>query len=1119
MTSPKNVAAGGRHPNIKARNSFVDESLFGSARHSSPKSAASCGSASPSKTARGGSSGGSPALSAATAAPASPGKAGGLVLSKAQLDRMLQKSPIPTAAEQEQRRLAAEEKLEEELAAAKEARAAREAAAAAEAASIRAAEPKSEMERLREKERREAISRAQLVLLEEKEEVKQMNQMIHFSKCMATRDQQVAEKAAAKQAVAAEDARVAADMEQRRQAGLKELEEREQRRAVEQKRGALTILDQLADRERERAANEEQRRREGEEMKARIMRLREDEQRSEEERRAAARALLDEVAAGNAELAERKRQMKLAEVQEAAEIAEYIRQRDAREQELADERERQAKAKELEVARLRAMQEKILDNRSAEDEARARRYQDELELGQRRQAAAEQAKRHSMQRELEASRVEQLAWKQERREEEQRVERADCERILAVKRQKDEAEHQEEIAKLEARKRHQQRLLSQMDVRREVRGKEREELVQEGLRIRERLAQEKALLEAVKQLKLRELAASGVPEKYHAQLAKLQAKAPTKKQRVSQQPGIAAAFAVAAAAAAQPPPTDVPLEQRRSREQLERRLTEELSNQGDKLGPTTLRYLDAFRHLQQQAFQQGAAFEARHLELLVLILRSDVLHAIGDVSHQAYSLLCAYLHRFPYATLAPTGEAEGGEGRLLLLLDEGAAWQPLAAITDPSGLSRRYILEEAVKDAGHNYRLDHSSSSLLASGGRKKGGQLRTCLELLRLCAERAVDSIDEDHNGDVLLLRYLCSLLHQDLTARLAVAAAWADVGEEGVQRRRAALLRNSLLWRIWLDEQETDKTRQEVVRLLMKLVVGVASEAELQEVDGEQALAEEGAELAAPCCCTPRELAGTAATLLNLLLDLFGAAEAAGGFCGSGPHRMHRFNARLRLDRWMRELFWKNESESLCATDDMSRTFLAALAPAHRLRLLSLVAMSAVSDAYYAEQAGKLPLIARAKELGRLVREGDSGPFPASFPADPLVCLNLNRSRSLVVFSKASADTAANNLAVLACGIAQAAHSLVACGAELPEMEGVVATTAAAAAAGGGSAYAAGGGAGGGSGLRRLLAEVQQLLQWLALKHREVQSGERKEQRVLGLSRASVFDLLHTQAAIATM
>lgn len=44
-------------------------------------------------------------------------------------------------------------------------------------------------------------------------------------------------------------------------------------------------------------------------------------------------------------------------------------------QELAEDRERMAKAKELEVARLRAMQEKIQDTRSAQDEERAKRYQ------------------------------------------------------------------------------------------------------------------------------------------------------------------------------------------------------------------------------------------------------------------------------------------------------------------------------------------------------------------------------------------------------------------------------------------------------------------------------------------------------------------------------------------------------------------------------------------------------------------------------------------------------------------------------------------------------------------------------------------------------------------------
>lgn len=79
----------------------------------------------------------------------------------------------------------------------------------------------------------------------------------------------------------------------------------------------------------------------------------------------------------------------------------------------------------------------------------------------------------------------------------------------------------QEISRLEAQKRHQQRLLQQMDARREMRSKEREELVEEGRRIRERLAEEQALLEAVKRLKLQELEKAGVPEKYHAQLVRL----------------------------------------------------------------------------------------------------------------------------------------------------------------------------------------------------------------------------------------------------------------------------------------------------------------------------------------------------------------------------------------------------------------------------------------------------------------------------------------------------------------------------------------------------------------------------------------------------------------------
>lgn len=44
-------------------------------------------------------------------------------------------------------------------------------------------------------------------------------------------------------------------------------------------------------------------------------------------------------------------------------------------QKLAEEKERMAQKKELEVARLRILQERIQDKRSAQDEERAKRYQ------------------------------------------------------------------------------------------------------------------------------------------------------------------------------------------------------------------------------------------------------------------------------------------------------------------------------------------------------------------------------------------------------------------------------------------------------------------------------------------------------------------------------------------------------------------------------------------------------------------------------------------------------------------------------------------------------------------------------------------------------------------------
>lgn len=45
--------------------------------------------------------------------------------------------------------------------------------------------------------------------------------------------------------------------------------------------------------------------------------------------------------------------------------------------------------------------------------------------------------------------------------------------------------------------------------------------------------------------------------------------------------------------------------------------------------PAALKFLELFRHLQQQAFKHDLAFEGRQLEVLALMTRADVMHKLG----------------------------------------------------------------------------------------------------------------------------------------------------------------------------------------------------------------------------------------------------------------------------------------------------------------------------------------------------------------------------------------------------------------------------------------------------------------------------------------------------------
>ena len=101
------------------------------------------------------------------------------------------------------------------------------------------------------------LSKAQMQLDEEQDDVKQMNQMVLYSKVVTIRDKQLEENKMLEVEWVEEQKRLDLMMEIERLKGLKVAEEREVIRQHAQKRGALVIIDQIQEREHERIRQRE----------------------------------------------------------------------------------------------------------------------------------------------------------------------------------------------------------------------------------------------------------------------------------------------------------------------------------------------------------------------------------------------------------------------------------------------------------------------------------------------------------------------------------------------------------------------------------------------------------------------------------------------------------------------------------------------------------------------------------------------------------------------------------------------------------------------------------------------------------------------------------------------
>ncbi|KAI8999233.1 tumor suppressor, Mitostatin-domain-containing protein [Gaertneriomyces semiglobifer] len=365
---------------------------------------------------------------------------------------------------------------------------------------------------------RHLLAKAQAQLEEQEDEIKRMNELMLYAKCVAIRDRQVAEREIIRKERHEEEARLDAIMETERQNELRRLEEKEKTRLAELRRGAATIRSQIAERREASLLEAERRDQETKISIAKMQALAEQEAREKAARIEAQKALMVQVARANQESCERRRLAKEKEIDEDKKVLEYLLEKEKREIE-SDKLMKAKKAeREMELARLRAAQEKMSDKQAQQDALRARRAFEahEREYRQKLKLAAE---KKSL---AEASLRETRATQQRARERAIALEaRKMREEFLENMRAQKEAESKvklEEGKQAERRKQYAKELKDQIEEKETLVRQARNEFFMEGARLSKERREKAEHLEQIKLRKLEELRSLGIPEKYYREI-------------------------------------------------------------------------------------------------------------------------------------------------------------------------------------------------------------------------------------------------------------------------------------------------------------------------------------------------------------------------------------------------------------------------------------------------------------------------------------------------------------------------------------------------------------------------------------------------------------------------
>lgn len=378
--------------------------------------------------------------------------------------------------------------------------------------------PLTKQEQVELEAKRQLIERATKIYHENLDDVKTMNTMLTYAKCATIRDAQLEEKARLKEEQKREDMRMALALEARRLEEMDRIQSTERARSAKQRQGARVVITQIEERQQQRLLDDEKRKREAEELVAVMKEQELKEQLLRDKKLAANRRLNEEVIIANREQEKVKMQRKELVRLEDLKIAEYTRQKDAREEARDKELARIKLEKELEIIRMRSLQEKSNDLQSQRDELRAKRHQEGYDRQWREKELEEVRKQQALNTALKAARDDQQRDKMQLLREKKVRERQEYLHALETQKAIEDSEKLDRVKEAERQRKQRADILSQIAVHEAAKAEARKQILQDAREVQADLAYEKELVTNIKAMKLREMTDLGVPVKYQAEL-------------------------------------------------------------------------------------------------------------------------------------------------------------------------------------------------------------------------------------------------------------------------------------------------------------------------------------------------------------------------------------------------------------------------------------------------------------------------------------------------------------------------------------------------------------------------------------------------------------------------